>query len=73
MLPAPLSSRAVDFVLVEEGNEFALRAGREVGLDALNKLRNAALLVVAARVGDEKVVGHGDRLSDLLTHFRIPL
>ena len=37
-----------NLLLVEEGNELALREGSEVGLDALDKLRDAALLVVAA-------------------------
>ena len=49
---------AVDFLLVEERHEFALCERSEISLDALDKLRDAALLVVAARVGDEKVVGH---------------
>lgn len=48
-----------NFPLVKERHEFALREGGEVGLDALDKLGDAALLVVVARVGDEKVVGHG--------------
>ena len=47
----------VDFLLVKERHEFPLREGSEVGFDALDKLRNAALLVVAAGIGDEKVVG----------------
>jgi hypothetical protein len=37
-----------NFLLVEERYEFALREGSEVGLDALDELRDAALLVVAA-------------------------
>jgi hypothetical protein len=49
----------MNFLLVKEGHELTLREGSEVGLDALNKLRDAALLVVAARVADEEVAGHG--------------
>jgi len=54
----------VDFLLVEERHEFASVVafkGGEVCLNTLNKLRDAALIVVAARVGDEEVVGHGKR------------
>jgi hypothetical protein len=41
---------STNFPLVEEWDEFALREGSEVGLNALDKLRDAAPLVVAARV-----------------------
>jgi hypothetical protein len=47
-----------NFLLVEKRHKFALREGHEVGLDALNKPCDVALLVVAPRVGNEKVVGH---------------
>jgi hypothetical protein len=55
-LPPVLHS--TNFLLVEERHEFALREGSEVGLDAFDKLGDAALLVVAPRVADEKVVRH---------------
>ena len=54
----PPVGHAVDFLPVKERHEFPLRKGSEVGLDALDKLRDAALLIVAARVGDEEVVTH---------------
>jgi hypothetical protein len=48
-----------DFIHVEEGNKFAPGKRSEVLLDALNQLGDATLLVVAARIADENVVGHG--------------
>ncbi len=60
--PLPPVLHAVDFLLIEERDEFtavdAFKRG-EVFLNAVDKLGDAALLVIAARVGDEEVVGHG--------------
>ena len=51
---------AVDFLLVEEGDEITIRERREVCLDAIDELGDTTLLVVAPRVADEDVVGHGE-------------
>ena len=56
----------VDFLLVEERHKFALRKGSEVSLDALDKLRDAALLIVTARIGNEEVVRHRSLLPSIL-------
>jgi len=54
----PPVGHTVNFLLVKERHEFALREGREVGLDALDELGDSALPVVAAGVGNKEVVSH---------------
>lgn len=54
----PSVGHAVDFMLVEKGNEFALSEGSEVGLDTLDKQRDAALRAIPPRAADEQIVGH---------------
>ncbi len=49
----------MDFLLVKERNEFALRKRSKVALDALDRLGDTAQLVVTTGVRDEEVVGHG--------------
>lgn len=50
----------VDFLNIEEWDEFATGVAREVGLDALDELGDAALFVIAPRIADKNIVGHRD-------------